>query len=734
MEYTITRRLNSAVEDLSADFDVVCCDRDFRRALRELKKSDEGNWHENLHRLNLMLQKCGCEQELDPRWNYYQCEKLVLDLIGQGKVASAEELSRSAMATCVRLYEKYREYPTPTDYMQRLVDRLCLPCDPWHNDSLRLRILKQFIKYGNYLADVGKKKSRYKKKFIQQYAAVGLGVEKVTDAQVLDTLDDGVFALGYVPSAEAIGEALVAMARTAAPDAQGAGLWQLVLSEENGSLPAALTTEEYLAGLEQLCCSETFDRLAEEVVCRYAAEAPQGAAAQEAGSLPVGRIRAAVSRYLSECIPAAVANAQACRSILGPLNRLLPGKDSTGKKQKEPVGAGEVQNRLYHALHSAIGERIKDDIRLLQLSADLASGQFRTNGATKNALYLFAMVFDMSYDCAGMGERMRDVEKSLFTDYYAANILQYLSPAYRRDKTGGNVIPSGCSINYKNYAEMVCLYWLCRDKRLFLTKAQEMLPEDEQLRLAAVGKIRRSEEMIQSLKERQADAAPPPTADRARGATLHMRQRIAGQPGTLASEDILALPEEEFSAFITAHYDRRVRVDGQDISPFQINIQERTALEEYRQIIGELLQSPAATPDGTGPVDLNDSEALQRALKMFRYGLAFDEPHYLSGVKLTGIDEAFRQLLKEANLLVRQWLQEPGQVERTKLLAALYYRFNERYGFDRDPLQGHSFQEHYDLFRQEADPVLQKCNYALVSTKSLLDMLIVFSSYVYINA
>lgn len=53
------------------------------------------------------------------------------------------------------LFAVYKEYPLPEDYMKRIVDRLCGAEDGWENDTLRLRILKQFIKYGNYLSDAG---------------------------------------------------------------------------------------------------------------------------------------------------------------------------------------------------------------------------------------------------------------------------------------------------------------------------------------------------------------------------------------------------------------------------------------------------------------------------------------------------------------------------------------------------------------------------------------------------
>ena len=49
------------------------------------------------------------------------------------------------------LYRLSRGFAKPEDYMRSIVDKNCNPSDGWENDTLRLRILKQFIKYGDGL-------------------------------------------------------------------------------------------------------------------------------------------------------------------------------------------------------------------------------------------------------------------------------------------------------------------------------------------------------------------------------------------------------------------------------------------------------------------------------------------------------------------------------------------------------------------------------------------------------
>ena len=54
------------------------------------------------------------------------------------------------------LFDMYENYTEPAAYMERIVSRLMKDedADKWAESSLRLRILKQFVKYGNYLDDL----------------------------------------------------------------------------------------------------------------------------------------------------------------------------------------------------------------------------------------------------------------------------------------------------------------------------------------------------------------------------------------------------------------------------------------------------------------------------------------------------------------------------------------------------------------------------------------------------
>ena len=59
-----------------------------------------------------------------------------------------------------------------------------------------------------------------------------------------------------------------------------------------------------------------------------------------------------------------------------------------------------------------------------------------------------------------------DIEKNLFHDYYSNNLIRFITDDYRDGIIDYELIPSGQSINYKNFAEMIYLYYIAGDYSL----------------------------------------------------------------------------------------------------------------------------------------------------------------------------------------------------------------------------------------------------------------------------
>lgn len=823
MSYTITRRLHSIKHDLSKEFNVTYCDRDFKFALTQLKAWDEGNWDDKLTRLLYMLQKYGyayqaegqdgrafynalaenlialkqdfnhvyrgpairrklaelkelynsdwrtqlhklilllakyekkCRPEKGLVCAFY--DKLITRLIDQGVIISSDDMSAAILGACEELFKNYREYPTSTDYMRRLVDRLCFPEDPWKNDTLRLRILKQFIKYGNYLVnpELGKKKP------IQSYVGTKIGQKKVTDDEVLEHLDDHIFGMMIIPSTEEIAKAMRDAAEAMVPDDQTLVIREMILNAENARLPASFDEKTYQATISILLNATAMEQLAQSILLQHAAAVlgKDSVTAEETADVLGKNTCMTITSSASAIIRNAVTKEATCKSIT---------KSMAKKLKEEQITAEKLLASLYSALHKAIRTETNEDYLLLRICDDLASGKFRTNGATKRDLYLFALVFHMTYyspsQSGAVYDETRDVEKNLFTDYYATNVLQYLSSTYLNGKTDGEIDPAGCSINYKNYAEMIYLYYICQD--------YDNMSAAEK----ATEKIRRATKMINDVKVRGRNVAAPDTQDRQEEATSRMKQLIYGTSGQIDCEDIMALSEQDFKEFIIRHYDCRTNIDHLDVSPFQVNAEDRTAKKKYDKITADLFgkSDKSDKPEDNTIVknlllriadrkayakDIYDSRSEQDIRKDYRYGLYFDEAYWRPYIKpenadtpeettdstgelkwvpqghIIETDQEFYQIVAAVHNLLRNWQNDSEKINRTKLLAALYYDFNERYAINRDDCLGHGFREHYKLFCKEINPVLEECNYAVISCKNLLDMLIVLSSYSYINA
>lgn len=100
---------------------------------------------------------------------------------------------------------------------------------------------------------------------------------------------------------------------------------------------------------------------------------------------------------------------------------------------------------------------------------------------------------------------------------------------------------------------------------------------------------------------------------------------------------------------------------------------------------------------------------------------------------------------EDAGLNENQERQEPSKmktkalyvpsadaVTRTSMLVAYHYYYNALHENDgNDKLQ--SFEEVFNSFRQGIDPKLEAAYYHSLSGRNLFDVLVVFSSYTYLN-
>ena len=96
--------------------------------------------------------------------------------------------------------------------------------------------------------------------------------------------------------------------------------------------------------------------------------------------------------------------------------------------------------------------------------------------------------------------------------------------------------------------------------------------------------------------------------------------------------------------------------------------------------------------------------------------------------------DCFLALLRGADYFLKsKWfeLTDKSKMNRTYLLCAFYYYFNERSASNASAGNALTFREFYSIFKAEADEYLEKAGYQLISYKNIFDMLIIISAYSY---
>ena len=163
-----------------------------------------------------------------------------------------------------------------------------------------------------------------------------------------------------------------------------------------------------------------------------------------------------------------------------------------------------------------------------------------------------------------------DLEKNLFQDYYCNNLMRFLSGDYRQHSCEFERDPSGQGINYKNFVEMVYLYYIASD-------------------LPAVEKIRRSAAMIERLQQSGDSSPVPPPTDVSRDTGYFKGLFFRTQSGTfLFCEDLLSQPEAQFEEFLRTNYQCGTRKGKHEVGMLQMETEQNTAFRCYQGLMKEL--------------------------------------------------------------------------------------------------------------------------------------------------
>lgn len=622
--FTMTRRMASVLDELEDEFKSIYTTDQWEYCLYALSqaKSDRPS---KLRRLYDMLDESGIAYARGRDNGYYEdlvhnwCANQDPDYTTDRMLlALYRKFEQHLNANAASTEQRYRAFMTPAEYMRSIVNRLCNPDDGWQKDSLRLRILKQFIKYGNYLRGTGIQG----KVVIEEAVTQSSGKSNPTMDDVLAAIDDSIF--------------------------------------------------------DRLNRSDNYDSLT---------------------------------------------------------------KDQRREERRK--------------------------VELIRMANDLANGLFRTQGSTRQALYMFAMVYGMTFHTQAAGANRyddRDVEQLLFRGYYMNNLMRFLTEDYQQNVGEYDPDPSGQGINYKNFAEVIYLYYLSRDQS---PKGKRYTPAD---------RIRLSSQMIKRVKV--IDKNPDASADGAFvGGTAYYRTYI---------DEVLEQDEDHLAEYL-GRYDRNTAVkrsragdDSTDedasgyvtVNQMEVQTEQNTAYQVYEAVLDHLQSEYDAA---SYPIPVREAVAQARlrsvdvSLENCNYGLWFTDVGAFRKKGCATIlkqspdaDPASVDLFMNLLLRINQFMgktvyeetssvsaaQEHKQIStertnamyvpnaraitRTSLVVAYYYYYNAL-NVERN-ISSTNLQEVFDDIKEGIDPLLEAAYYQPFSGSNLFDVIVAFSSYAYIMA
>lgn len=173
---TITRIMEKEISRLNKEFEGLYTKGEMRMRLLELKMVPKGTsaYESELKKITELFTKAGVD-----------CSKFKKFTDFQAATDSFPEESEFAQKLINRLYSIYNEFPKSQMFIERIVRNL--GDKEFSKDSVRLAIVKQFIKYTNYKTEAVKK---------LVISLVGKG-EKIPTKErtdyVLDNIDENIF-------------------------------------------------------------------------------------------------------------------------------------------------------------------------------------------------------------------------------------------------------------------------------------------------------------------------------------------------------------------------------------------------------------------------------------------------------------------------------------------------------------------------------------------------------------
>lgn len=359
---------------------------------------------------------------------------------------------------------------------------------------------------------------------------------------------------------------------------------------------------------------------------------------------------------------------------------------------------------------------------ILKISNDLAEGKYKRGSEMKEILYLFAFAFDMSISFEGdEANTLRDVKKNLFEDFYCDNIIRYVND-YQLN--GVYEEPSGITIQFKNFVEIVYLYWLNKDSKMY-SPAEKYLAANTMIK-KIVSKIKSAEKEIDksTTKTGKKYFEAKMLADKKSLGTEVYRNFIRTDSQNdgnkhLKIENFFELSEEDFLEIILENYDVDTTLKYTTSAAFE----NENYQESAESVFGKLIDKLKEKTDGFGFVP--------NCYSLEFYETVFDEL-FVQKEYDVGLHMKLSALVKKINEQMKQVLSE-AEIDgydiftRTRYMYLYYNHFILKHIGER---YTETFDDFCDEYCETLNKNLEDCSYQLFSKKNLIDIMLLYSAFI----
>jgi len=356
----------------------------------------------------------------------------------------------------------------------------------------------------------------------------------------------------------------------------------------------------------------------------------------------------------------------------------------------------------------------KKNWNLLKFADELEEGHFKNNGKTKEYLYMLAIVFDMTL-YIGLDDEIyipeRCLEKNLFFDYYCDNLLRYIwNEEYRDNKGKYESEPSGAGINYKNYVEVIYLY--------YIYKKPELTPRE---------KLKEIDNLIKKCFKLAKEKSKKGTTNEESGSVSNSSENTALYKNRFIQSIMYIEDEDALVDFIVNEYKVYDNENNQSVK-IRVAQDQITATEQYDEIIN-LIKT-----EYSDVIDNETNYGISDAIEDFKSNqFSEDETFVKSVLEDKKFRELFEKLYKKLHLNKREEFTDNSVVTRTKMITLYYHLFSgvleeliEYKLINNLPELYEEFCEG-DGFRKGLNHYLKESRYQEINTKNIFDMFVIFS-------